>query len=123
MLCNLPVSLELPDGDGGWRLSGSTVPATGWLAQGNMSTNNDTVGYLVIDKANHNVLTNNQGGNNGWYDMELTTDSLRFGFLTPAAFENVVNAGQFKDITIKDCGIGNQVHGGIQVDTVLHPCF
>jgi nitrous oxidase accessory protein NosD len=123
MLCNLPANIQLPDGNGGWRVSGSAVPATGWLVQGNVSTHNSHVGYLVIDKANHNVLTNNQGGNNRLSDIELTADSFRFGFLTPAAFDNVVNAGPYKDITIKDCGNGNRVHGGIQVDTSADPCF
>ena len=118
IMCNA-TPIELPDE----RVSKAEVPATGWLAQGNTSTNNAHVGYLVIDNANHNVLTNNEGGDNGLYDIELTADTYRFGFLTPAAFDNVVNAGSQKDITIKDCGNGNQVHGGIQVDTLMDPCF
>ena len=77
---------------------------------------------LPSDTRVNNVLTNNQGGDNGLYDIELTADTSHFGFLAPAAFDNVVNAGRYKDITIKDCGNGNQVHGGIQVDTDADAC-
>ena len=37
---------------------------TRWLVQGNTSTDNLTVAYLVIDGANKNTLTNNEGGTN-----------------------------------------------------------
>ena len=91
-----------------------TVPATGWLVQGNTSTNNGTVGYLVIDGSNHNTLTNNQGGGNGTYDIELTAFADRFGLADlPASHDNVVNAGSHQDVKIKDSGDDNKVHGGV----------
>lgn len=118
ILCNLPHNIELPDGT----VSGSEVPATGWLAQGNTSTDNINAGYLVIDGSNNNTLTNNQGGGNGTYDIELTGETDRFGFLAPASFDNVVNVGSHKDVKIKDCGNDNKVHGGDQVDTDEDAC-
>ncbi len=119
-LCNFPVSIQLPDG----RLSGADLPATRWLIQGNTSTHNITVGYLVIDGSNNNILTNNAGGGNGLYDIELTPDTYRFGipYVLPASYDNVVNAGSHRDMTIKDCGDDNKVHGGDQGDTNVDAC-
>jgi nitrous oxidase accessory protein NosD len=110
ILCNVPDnSIQLPDG----RLSGAEFSATRWLVQGNKSTNNGSVGYLVIDGSSHNTLTNNQGGGNGTYDIELTAFGDRFGLQDlPASHDNVVNAGSYKDITIQDSGDDNKVHGG-----------
>jgi parallel beta-helix repeat protein len=114
MLCNLPANIQLPDGS----VSGSEVSATGWLVQGNTSTHNLTVAYLVIDGANNNTLTNNQGEGNDSYDIELTALTDRFGLMDlPASYDNVVNAGSHKDVKIKDSGTNNKVHGGVQADT------
>ena len=120
ILCNLPLTIQLPDADDP---SGSAVPATRWLAQGNTSTNNDTVGYLVIDGSNSNTLRNNQGGDNGTYDIELTGIVDRFGRKAlPASYDNFVNAESHPDVKIKDCGTNNQVLGGVQVDTAVDSC-
>ena len=109
ILCNLTTGIELPGG----RFSASQVPATRWLVQGNTSTNNGSVGYLVIDGANHNVLTNNRAGDNRTYDIELTALTNRFGLTElPASYDNIVNMGSYKDITIEDNGNDNKVHGG-----------
>ena len=54
--------------------------------------------------------------------MELTTDSYRFGFLTPMSYDNTVNAGSFQNIRIKDCGRNNKITGGIKVNTTTDPC-
>ncbi len=51
--------------------------------------------------------------------MQLRAGTFRFGFLTPAAFDNVVNVGRDKGITIKNCGTDNNVHGGDPVGTDL----
>jgi parallel beta-helix repeat protein len=109
MLCNLPDNIQLPDG----QISGSEVSATNWLVQGNTSTNNLTVGYLVIDGSNNNTLTNNLGGGNGTYDIELTAFGDRFGLSNlPASYDNLVNAGSHKGLSIEDAGVNNKVHGG-----------
>ena len=114
ILCNLPDNLQLPDG----RVSGSEVSATRWLVQGNTSTNNGTVGYLVIDGSNNNTLTNNQAGGNGTYDIELTAFGDRFGLEDlPASHDNVVNAGRHKGLNIIDNGDDNKVQDRGQVDT------
>jgi hypothetical protein len=75
----------------------------------------------VIDGANNNILTNNEGGGNGAYDMELTTDSYRYGFLTPQSYNNTVYAGPY-NITIKNCGQNNQIFGGTLINTTIDPC-
>jgi len=100
----------------------SATSGAGWQVHGNFASANDW-GYLVIDGANNNTLTNNAASGSGTYDMELTADTFRFGFLTPAAFDNTVNAGAHKNLVIKDCGNNNTVTGGVQVDTSVDPCF
>ena len=118
ILCNAPKSLVLPSG----QVTGSLIPATGWKFNNNTSTDNLNVGYVVIDGANRNILENNNAARNGSYDMELTTDSYRFGFLTPMSYDNTVNAGSFQNISIKDCGRNNKITGGIKVNTTTDPC-
>ncbi|MDH3216906.1 MAG: right-handed parallel beta-helix repeat-containing protein, partial [Candidatus Krumholzibacteria bacterium] len=120
MLCKVPeASFALPGG----RMTGSKVAATGWVTFNNTSTDNLDAGYLVTDGANKNKLTNNIGGGNGTYDIELTGDTNRFGFLMPASFDNVVNAGSPNGIVIKDCGNDNIVNGGRRVDTDKDVCM
>jgi hypothetical protein len=118
IVCNVPAGYILPSGE----LTGSLVPGTGWKVRNNNSHDNFNIGYIVIDGANNNLLENNNAFNNGSYDIELTTDTYRFGFLTPAAYKNTVIAGAYPNITIKDCGNGNTVIGGVQVDTGSDPC-
>ena len=101
----------------------SEEPCNHWQVTNNYSHDNLQIGYLVIDGANNNFLVDNRASNNGLYDMELTADSERFGFLTPKSFENFVDAGQFDNISIKDCGENNLVIGGQQVDTSVDACF
>lgn len=120
ILCKVPQNaLPMPDG----HLVGAATPATNWKCKNNLSTDNFTTGYLVIDGARDNLLEDNEGGNNGTYDIELTGDTYRFGFLTPASIHNRVKAGVFQNVTIKDCGIDNTVIGGIQIDINLDPCY
>jgi len=96
--------------------------ATGWRAEGNNSFGNADAGYLVIDGANNNVLENNNGSNNGTYDIDLTGDTYRFGFLTPKCFDNKVVAGRFQSVVIKNCGDNNTIIGGQLVDNSQDPC-
>jgi hypothetical protein len=118
ILCKVPENgILLPSGN----FTGAALAATNWKCKNNQSDNN-AYGYLVIDGARDNLLENNAAGNNAAYDMELTGDTYRFGFLTPASVNNTVKAGAYQNITIKDCGINNKVTGGIQVDTNLDPC-
>lgn len=116
ILCKVPAGFRLPSGE----VTGSEFPATLWKTRQNQSHNNFNVGYLVIDGSNNNLLENNDAGNNAAYDYELTTDTYRFGFLTPFAFDNTVYAkpGQ----TVKDCGVNNTVVGGVLIDTTSDVC-
>ena len=99
------------------------LAATGWHIEHNHSHDNPLGGYLVVIGANNNTLVDNQGGNNGTYDIELTTNTNRFGFPVPGSFENHVDAGIFPNVTIKDCGEGNTVTGGIQINTERDICL
>lgn len=118
ILCNVPISIPLESG-----IIGSEEPGNHWQVEHNYSHDNASTGYLVIDGANNNSLVNNKAGNNGAYDMELTTDSQRFGFFTPRSFENFVDVGFYDDITIKDCGDNNTIIGGRRIDTSVDACF
>lgn len=97
--------------------------ANGWKAVGNNGHDNLNAGYLVIDGAHNNLLAHNAAANNGTYDIELTGDTYRFGFLAPFAFENRVTVGPFRDLTVKDCGVNNRIVGGIRIDTAVDPCL
>lgn len=119
ILCKVPLgSYPLPGGE----IVGASSSATAWLAQGNVATGNFTTGILIIDGANHNRVLSNESHDNGSYAVEFTTDTYRFGFLTPAAFDNVFVAGTFPNTQVKDCGNGNRILGGVLVNNTLEPC-
>ena len=119
ILCKVPENaFTLPGG----RLVGSALSAGKWKVEDNNATGNFDAGYLMIDGANNNRLQDNDASNNGTYDIELTGDTFRFGFLTPKSFENKVVAGKFQNIRIKDCGENNTVIGGQLVDNSADPC-
>ena len=119
ILCNAPVIVPTPGGE----IVGSETNATKWVVRENHAHDNFDIGYLVIDGANENLLVNNQGGNNGRYDIELAGDSERFGFFTPTSRETIVNAGKYKGLVVKDCGVDDTINGDVAlVDTVADPC-
>lgn len=118
LLCNVPLAVPKPGGG----LISSETPGTRWIIRGNQTTDNFDIGILAIDGANNNLIVNNTGGNNGRYDIELAGDSERFGFFTPTSFENKVVVGQDTDAVVKDCGVNDQVNGGVLVDTMVDPC-
>lgn len=120
ILCKVPAnSFVLPSGEA----TGAIFPCTHWTVTNNNSEHNFTAGYIVIDGANNNKLTNNNASGNGTYGIELVGDSYRFGFLTPFSHDNVVHAGSYQNITIKDCGQNNTVYGGVEVDIEADPCY
>lgn len=119
ILCKVPASsYPLPDGD----LVGAFSSAANWLAQSNVSFGNFSTGILIIDGANSNRVISNDSHDNGGYAVEFTADTFRFGFLTPASFNNVFVAGAFPAIQVKNCGNGNRIFGGQLVDNSLEPC-
>jgi hypothetical protein len=91
-----------------------------WLLALNKSSDNLYGGIVVIDGAHHNTLLANSGSGNGAYDVDLVGNTERFSFFTPTSFINWVYS--FKDQIIKNCGEGNKVIGGNQVDTTVDPC-
>lgn len=118
VLCKVPMELPMPDGT----IVGSDESGNHWLTTGNNSSHN-AWGYLVIDGANNNTIINNAASENSVYDVELTADTFRFGFLTPAAFDNRFVAGRFRSIQVKNCGNNNTIVGGVLVNTTEDPCF
>ena len=119
ILCNVPAGIyKLPSG----RAVGALLPTKSCKVRNNKTTDNITEGILVIDGANNNIIENNEAARNGTYDIELTTDTYRFGFLTPLAYNNYVNVGSYPNIRIKDCGRNNTVIGGVKINTVTDPC-
>ena len=119
ILCKVPANAwRLPDGS----TVGASQSAARWLTAYNFTNNNFAYGLLVIDSANHNVVTSNQSTGNGVYDVEFTGDTYRFGFLTPAAFDNTFVAGLYPNTIVKDCGNNNVIIGGQKVDNTAQPC-
>ena len=119
ILCDVP--------DGNFLISGgdagSSSPANGWDVRNNTATFN-LWGYLVIDGSNNNRISSNEASNNDAYDMELTGDTYRFGYLSPSSYENTVNVGGYHNLVIKDCGQKNKIIGSAQiVDTSADPCY
>lgn len=120
LLCHVPPnSFLLPDGT----LTGSATPTTGCLTQGNETWGCFTSGILAIDGSNDSQIVNNNSHDNGTYDIELAGDSMRFGFLTPHCYNITVVAGSYPNVRVKDCGQGNNVNGGILVDTNTDACY
>lgn len=118
MLLCTPFGLPAPSGE----ILNAEVSATEWLVTLNDAHDN-VWGYLVMDGSNKNTLARtNRASNNASYDVELAGDTERFGFFAPSSFENTVFAGE-AGMTVKDCGMGNAVHGGTSVDTAADPCF
>jgi len=119
ILCKVPeASLDI-DGE----IVGAEHSANRWEVVHNVSRDNFDTGYLVIDSANNNRLVNNAASGNAAYDIELTADTTRFGFLTPAAFENTVIPGAHKGLVVKDCGDNNHIIGIDTVDLSTDPCY
>jgi hypothetical protein len=121
ILCKVPAGTFDVDGV----LYGSDVPGQHWVVRDNVSENNLTNGYLVIDGANNNSLINNTGSNNGTYDIEMSGDSNRFGSFTPQSYANqlVIGPGN-ESLTVKDCGANNSIIGTADfIDLLMDPCY
>ena len=115
LLCKV-TPVIFPDGS----VHSAELSCKDWLFVGNSSHDNFNIGYLVIDGASENDLQGNKAANNASYDIELAGESQRFGFTTPESFDNRVVVRE--NITVKDCGSGNTVIGGIAIDTEAEPC-
>jgi len=120
ILCNVPAATFVISG----QAVGSEVPATRWHVHDNLASNSFNTGYLVIDGANRNHMSNNAGSGNAAYDIELAGETNRFGFFAPASRHNQVAAGSHHGLVIKDCGQRNRLKGfDAVVDTTTDPCF
>jgi nitrous oxidase accessory protein NosD len=119
ILCKVPAwSFELPDGT----YTGSAQSTTRCLVQGNETSGNFADGIISIDGAHDSKIVDNNSHDNGAYDVELSGDSYRFGFLTPSCFNCTFTAGSHPNVKVKNCGNNNQVNGGILVDNSVEPC-
>jgi hypothetical protein len=116
ILCKVPA--------GGYSVDGATIETQGssisWLGAYNTSHDNSFVGYLVIDGAHNNLMQRNASDHNGAYDYYLVGDSHLFGFFTPKAYNNTIQAYGYQ--TIKDCADNSTIYGGIRVDLSKDPC-
>jgi len=120
ILCKVPTgALTTPDG----LVAGAAQSAANWLVQRNETFGNFTDGILAIDGANASTIVDNDSHDNGTYDVEMSGDSFRFGFLTPSSFDCRFIAGSFPNVRVKDCGNGNSIVGGVVVDTSTDPCY
>jgi nitrous oxidase accessory protein NosD len=115
VLCNVPQYFELPDAT----VTGALVPCTRWKVVNNKAKANLDNGITVIDGANGNIITQNEVTGNGSSpfagtaaDIEIFSDSQIFGFLTPKAYDNYVDATQFPGSNIRNCSTGNTILGG-----------
>lgn len=118
ILCHLPPGAVNISGD----ISGAQTRCSRWLAEGNIATGN-TWGYQVIDGSHECVLVNNAASGNSQYDIELVGQTSRYGFSSPPCFDNVVIAGQQKELVVKDCGDNDIIIGDVDlVDHNLDPC-
>lgn len=118
VMCKVSEALILPGGE----LIGAEFATKDWVVAHNTTMNNFTTGLLVIDGSNNNVIANNESSGNGTFDVDLTGDTNRLGFFTPASFENTFIAGAYEDIEVRDCGIDNTIIGGALVDNSVVPC-
>jgi parallel beta helix pectate lyase-like protein len=110
ILCKVPEGSFSPFFSGG--TGGSDNPATEWKVKNNVA-NNNVWGYIAIDGANNNFLSNNEGNDNAHIDLELADETnLLFGFTTPISHNNTVFAG---DLDYIDCGMDNTVYQGNDV--------
>jgi nitrous oxidase accessory protein NosD len=115
VLCNVPMYFELPDAT----VTGALIPCTQWKVVSNKAKANFDNGITIIDGANGNIVAQNEVTGNGLSplagaaaDIEIFTDSQIFGFLTPAANNNYVDATQYPGSTIRNCSTGNTILGG-----------
>ena len=119
IFCRVPAwSFELPDG----QYTGSEQSTVHCLGQGNETFGNFADGIIVIDGAHDSRVVDNNSHDNGAYDVELSGDSYRFGFLTPSCFNCTFTAGTHPNVKVKNCGNDNTVNGGILVDNNVDPC-
>lgn len=120
IFCTFPQNFfELP---GGQRVK-ADHSAHAWKAINNKAVNNFEIGLLVIDGANANVLLDNECTGNVYYDIVLTGDLPDYLWVTfPPSKYNLVKSTKYPATRIKNCGIGNVIIGGTEVDYGLDPC-
>jgi nitrous oxidase accessory protein NosD len=119
ILCKVPAnSFLLPSGS----FAGPTWSTYQCTTQGNETFGNFTAGILAIDGAHDSRIVDNNSHDNGTYDVEMSGDSFRFGFLTPTSVNCNFVAGSFPGVHVKNCGNGNTVVGGVLVDNTVDPC-
>jgi parallel beta-helix repeat protein len=120
--CHMPDTGFLFSG----RKQGSKQSATGWSVHDNIAHNN-LWGIIVADGAHDTTVVNNDASGNQVYDIELAGDTKRFAplvDLAPTSHDNLVVAGSYGGLVVKDCGQNNRVQGTVKlVDHTADPCF
>jgi nitrous oxidase accessory protein NosD len=119
LLCSIPDQTYRFSASGPWQ---TDPPPSAWYLHDNISHNNQW-GVLATDRANNNLLANNNFSGNQVYDMELTGDTMRFGVLGPSVYDNLVLAGSYTGLIVKDCGRNDRIVGDVKlVDHSADPC-
>lgn len=120
--CNMPDTAFSFSGS----KQGARQPAVGWEAHDNHARNN-LWGIIVTDGTHDTTLVNNDASGNQVYDIELTGETKRFAPLVDLAatsHDNLVVAGSYGGLVVKDCGKNNRVQGNVKrVDPSADSCF
>ncbi len=119
ILCKVPPYLILPSG----AVAGAEFSSTSCKVSENKSKGNFDNGIMVIDGSNGNRVWDNEVTGNGLSplggtaaDIEIFTDSYIFGFLTPATFNNSIDATKYPGSKIRNCSTGNTIVGGTMMN-------
>jgi len=82
---------------------------------------------IVADGAHDTTLSNNDAGGNLVYDIELAGETKQFAplvDLAPTSRDNLVVAGSYGGLVVKDCGQNNRVQGNVKLaDHTADPCY
>ncbi|MEL7377472.1 MAG: right-handed parallel beta-helix repeat-containing protein [Bacteroidota bacterium] len=121
ILCKVPeeYSYLLPDG----QLVAAESSATRWSVFNNDAHNNIFYGYQIIDGAIDNFLVKNQASNNGNGDYEFAGETTRFMLINPSPTSETNIAWIDNKNTYLDCGLDNNIFGGIEMDNTGDACF
>ena len=96
-----------PDGSS----DGAAQPATQWHVANN-KIEHTAIGILPTDGAYRNLINNNEISSSADVDILLEGEFIdEDGVFYPAAIENTVTLGKYKNVTVWDFGIDNKING------------
>ena len=121
ILCKVPSEYNylLPNGD----LMAAEFSGEKWAVFYNDSHDNFDYGYQIIDGAASNFLVQNTASDNLSGAYEFAGETTRFGLTNPSptSANNIAWIGNGDSYL--DCGLDNQIVGGIALDNTGGNCF